>query len=170
MILSIFSNQNIMHLLEIFFWMLGAFLIGLYFGKLINTNKEKQLFDNEDFEDINIKDDISKIRATKTFERGGKEMVTTVPSIKDDNELNFDSIGIASIETKNNLQKIKGIGPSIENKLNKIGIYTYLQISNFNSKDINKVTELLKFFPGRIERDDWVGQAFKLLNHNNHKN
>ena len=53
-------------------------------------------------------------------------------------------------------------------KLNEIGIFTYQQISNLNNNDIAKITELLKFFPGRIERDDWIGQAFQLLN--NHQN
>ena len=31
-------------------------------------------------------------------------------------------------------------------------------------KDITEITDLIKFFPGRIERDDWVGQAYSLLN------
>jgi len=169
MLLSIFSNSNVTHLIEIFFWMLGAFLIGLYFGRFIikpKKNKSKATFKVNEHEDLNIVDDISKIRATKTFERGGKEMVKTVPVDDYRNGLNFNRIGIASFETKNNLQKIKGIGESIEEKLNDIGIFNFKQISNFNSKDITKVTDLIKFFPGRIERDDWVGQAWKLLNDN----
>jgi len=91
-------------------------------------------------------------------------MIKSGPPNVHHNGLNFNRIGIATISAKNNLQEIKGIGPSIEGKLNAIDIYTFKQISNFNSKDITKVTELIKFFPGRIERDDWVGQAYKLLN------
>jgi len=161
---SIFSNPSIAHLVEIFLWMLGSFLIGLFFGNYINSknkNKEKHHMDN--FDDLHIKDDVSKIRATKTFERGGKEMVKTVPDNMN-NELNFDRIGTGSIDNKNNLQLLKGIGSSIEEKLNSIGIYNFKQVSNFNNNDIDKITELIKFFPGRIERDDWVGQAKKLLN------
>lgn len=162
---SIFSNPNLAHLIEIFSWMLGAFLIGLFFGRLSkNKKKNANPSNSAEYEDLNIKDDVPKIRATKTFERGGVEMIKSVPPIVHQNGLNFNRIGTASISDKSNLQEIKGIGPSIEEKLNTIGIYTFKQISNFNSKDITKVTELIKFFPGRIERDDWVGQAYKVLN------
>lgn len=164
MILSIFSNQNFIHLLEMFFWMLGAFLIGLFFGQLLARTKSKTTYEIHDFEDLKIEEDNSKIRATKTFERGGKQMVYTAPLKNENNELDFDRIGKSSIENKNNLQKIKGIGISIEEKLNEIGIFSYKQISNLNSDDISRITELIKFFPGRIERDDWVSQANKLLN------
>ena len=64
---------------------------------------------------------------------------------------------------KDDLKKINGIGPAIEGKLNGIGIYNFNQISKFKSDDIIKITEQIKFFPGKIERDDWVGQAIKLL-------
>ena len=117
--------------------------------------------------EIDLEDDISKIRATKTFERGGKETVKTVFE-KENEALNYTRLGTATFETKDNLTDIKGIGKEIERKLNEIGIFTYEQISNLNNNDIAKITELLKFFPGRIERDDWIGQAFQLLN--NHQN
>jgi len=165
MLLSIFSNPNTIHLIEIFFWMLGAFLIGLFFGRFIKTKEKKSTntTNTEAHEDINIVDDISKIRAKKTFNRGGVEMIRTVPS-NPQNGLNFDKIGIATFQDKDNLQQIKGIGAMVEEKLNGIGIFTFKQISNFNGKDIRKLTDLIKFFPGRIERDDWVGQAYNLLN------
>ena len=167
MLLLLFLNLIVAHLLEIFFWMSGAFLIGLYFGRSIKSKeKNKRPYTINKHEDLNIVDDISKIRATQTFARGGKEMIKTVPNNIYNNGLNFNRIGIATIQDKNNLQEIKGIGASIEEKLNGIGIFTFKQISNFNSKDIAKITELIKFFPGRIERDDWVGQAYDLLNEN----
>ena len=57
------------------------------------------------------------------------------------------------------MKRIKGVGPYIEQKLNTIGIYTFDQISKFTAEDMQTVTELISFFPGRIERDDWKGQA-----------
>jgi len=36
---SIFSNPDITHLIEIFCWMFGAFLIGLFFGRLSKNKK-----------------------------------------------------------------------------------------------------------------------------------
>lgn len=72
------------------------------------------------------------------------------------------NIPLAEAKNKNELTEIKGIGPFIENKLNEIGIYTFKQISQFDDEFIQLVTEAIQFFPGRIKRDDWVGQAKKL--------
>lgn len=65
-------------------------------------------------------------------------------------------------EEKDDLQVINGIGPGIEKKLNKYGIYTYRQISEFTEESIQTISDVVKFFPGRIERDRWVEQAAKL--------
>lgn len=73
--------------------------------------------------------------------------------------INFERIGKASAREKDDLKKIKGIGPSIEKKLNAIGIYTYGQIANFTAEDEHMVGDTIAFFPGRIERDEWVKQA-----------
>ncbi len=163
--LSIFLTTSFWQLFELFIWLLGAFLIGLYFGKINSGKKEKKSVDESNIEEeIKPTETEPKIRATKTFDRGGKQLIKTVPTIEKDTGLNFERIGIVNEKNKNNLKKIKGIGVNIEYKLNELGIYSYKQISNFNSADIKKITKILKFFPGRIERDDWVGQAFQLLN------
>lgn len=77
-------------------------------------------------------------------------------------EINFGRIGTASPRMADDLKRIKGIGPFIEKKLNAIGIYTFAQISRFTPEDDEKVNEVIEFFPGRIRRDDWRGQAEKL--------
>ncbi len=74
-------------------------------------------------------------------------------------ELNFDNFGYASESERDDLTKITGVGPYIEQKLNEIGIYTYDQLSRLAWEDIQTITELIDFFPGRMERDNWVGQA-----------
>jgi len=73
--------------------------------------------------------------------------------------INFERIGVATVSEKDDLKEIKGIGPFIEEKLNALGIYTFRQISKFVSEDEDKVNEAIEFFPGRIKRDDWKGQA-----------
>ncbi|WP_097104983.1 hypothetical protein [Hoeflea halophila] len=60
-----------------------------------------------------------------------------------------------------NLQKIKGVGPVIEAKLNAAGITSFAQIAGWSRKQQAVFAEQLSF-PGRIEREDWVRQA-KLL-------
>lgn len=69
----------------------------------------------------------------------------------------------AKPEEKNDLKKILGIGASIEKKLNNIGVYTYKQISEFDEDLVERVTNAIEFFPGRIYRDNWIGQAKALI-------
>ena len=62
-------------------------------------------------------------------------------------------------EDKDDLTKIKGIGPFIEKRLNMIGIYTYQQLGELTPELIDRVGAAIEFFPHRIVRDNWVGQA-----------
>ena len=74
-------------------------------------------------------------------------------------EVNFDRIGRASAAEADDLKDIIGIGPFLERKLNAIGIYTYRQVANFTKEDSETVNRIIEFFPGRIERDNWVDQS-----------
>ncbi|MCY6383464.1 50S ribosomal protein L21 [Hoeflea prorocentri] len=56
------------------------------------------------------------------------------------------------------LKKISGVGPVLEKKLHAFGVTQYAQIAAFSKDDIAKLDEALNF-KGRIERDDWIGQA-----------
>ena len=56
------------------------------------------------------------------------------------------------------LKKISGVGPVLEGKLNDLGITKYAQVAAFTAEDIARVDDRLSF-KGRIERDDWLGQA-----------
>lgn len=151
MTLSIFSNETFIHSLEIFFWMLGAFIIGLVFGRIFFNKKPQNNLDfkNNEYDDLSLHENNSQIRATKTFERGGIEMIKTVPEIKE--------------IKKDDLKQINGIGATLEKKLNEIGIYNFSQISNLNKEDIEAISEKIKTFPGRIKRDNWVEQAQDFL-------
>jgi predicted flap endonuclease-1-like 5' DNA nuclease len=77
--------------------------------------------------------------------------------------LDYKSFGTATVAEKDDLQLISGIGPFIEARLHAVDIYTFRQISNFNKADIEKVTEAIEYFPGRIERDEWIYQAHEMI-------
>jgi len=66
-------------------------------------------------------------------------------------------------EEKDDLTVIKGIGPFIEKRLNMVGIYTLRQISELTPETIELVTKAIEFFPNRMVRDNWVGQAKRLV-------
>lgn len=74
-------------------------------------------------------------------------------------EVNFDRIGRATAAEADDLKDIIGIGPFLERKLHSLGIYTFRQVANFTKEDMDKVNGIIEFFPGRIERDNWVDQA-----------
>jgi predicted flap endonuclease-1-like 5' DNA nuclease/predicted nucleic acid-binding Zn-ribbon protein len=78
-------------------------------------------------------------------------------------QLLLESIGVVEESEKEDLRQIRGIGPFIEKKLHKIGVYTIRQIANFTKEDISRATDLIKYFPGRIERDQWIFQAKEMM-------
>lgn len=56
------------------------------------------------------------------------------------------------------LTRIKGVGPGNSLRLNGLGIYHFDQIAAWTRDEITWVGTYLAF-PGRIDREDWVGQA-----------
>ena len=62
---------------------------------------------------------------------------------------------------KDDLKRVKGIGPVNEKNLNGLGIYHFSQVAAWSKKEIDWIGTF-QSFPGRIEREDWLSQA-KLL-------
>jgi large subunit ribosomal protein L21 len=63
---------------------------------------------------------------------------------------------------KDDLKLIGGVGKVLEGKLNDLGITTFQQVADFTPEEIARVDEALSF-KGRIEREDWIGQAKELM-------
>jgi len=70
-------------------------------------------------------------------------------------------------EDIDDLTLISGVGPVLQEKLYRLGITTYRQIADLTPEDIARVDEMLDF-PGRVEREDWVGQARKMIGESQH--
>lgn len=60
------------------------------------------------------------------------------------------------------LTQIIGIGKVFERTLHDMGIWYFRQIAAFGPGDIGRINSELKEFKGRIEHDDWIGQAKEL--------
>ncbi|WP_340198667.1 hypothetical protein [Ascidiimonas sp. W6] len=160
----------------------SCFLLGYILGafrtkKNLSENKQSNHIttidsQSEPFSNKNLIP-TSKVRAVQTRGRMGSSIEANsnegiFKGIKSKNKktlpyLNFSRIGVASEAEKDDLKNIDGIGPFIEQKLNHIGIFTYSQISKLSDHEIEAVTQLIEFFPGRIKRDNWKQQASKLL-------
>ena len=76
--------------------------------------------------------------------------------------IDFDTLGVATFDQKDDLQIIKGIGPFIAEKLYALGIYTFAQVGNMTPKIEEEVNKAIEFFPGRVKRDEWAKQAKEL--------
>jgi len=57
------------------------------------------------------------------------------------------------------LKKIKGVGPKLEQLLHSMGIFHFDQVAGWTDKEIAWVDENLEGFKGRVTRDNWVAQA-----------
>ena len=64
-----------------------------------------------------------------------------------------------TINSRDDLKQIKGIGPAIEKTLHELGIFRFEQIAEMNEYDIDRIAQRLKGFRSRIYREDWAGQA-----------
>lgn len=63
---------------------------------------------------------------------------------------------------KDDLKRISGVGPQLEELLNTNGVYYFWQVASWSKDDIDFIDDRLDVFRGRISRDNWVNQASQL--------
>ena len=103
-----------------------------------------------------------KERAAELLSRVTSERVIEREE-EDDAGIDFTVIGFGSEEDRDNLQQIDGIGRFVEKKLNGIGIYKISQIASMTQEISEEVNQAIGLGPGRIDRDEWVLQAKRLI-------
>lgn len=64
--------------------------------------------------------------------------------------------------TVDDLKVIAGIGPKLEQVLNKLGVSSFAQIAAWTDADVTRIEDHFGF-PGRVLRDGWIEQAAKLM-------
>lgn len=92
-----------------------------------------------------------------------QRIISTLEIMNSPNK-NKTVIDLNNYRSRDNLQKIRGIGPSIEKILNKYDIYRYEQIANISEYEIETVARDIKGLKNQIHREDWIGQAEYLIN------
>lgn len=65
----------------------------------------------------------------------------------------------ASTGGGDNLTRIKGVGPKLQQQLQEVGVTSFAQIAAWDEAEIDRVDAQLGRFQGRIRRDDWRTQA-----------
>lgn len=62
---------------------------------------------------------------------------------------------------KDDLTKIRGIDPTLEQALNKLGTHTFIQIARWTSTDMSRVAKQLATPLDQIKRCNWIADAKK---------
>lgn len=114
----------------------------------------KQMGHRQSFTEL----EITGISATGGAKKAVPAKTTVKPAAKKEVKAASAAFLSAPQGEADDLKKISGVGPKLEEKLNNLGIYHFSQIANFTPEDIEKVDGELNF-KGRIEREDWLGQA-----------
>jgi len=67
-----------------------------------------------------------------------------------------------NLDYEDDLKEISGVGPKMEKMLKDFGVQTFYQLSKFDDDGVAALNAKLDGFAGRIQRDNWVGQALEL--------
>src|SRR5258708_7034115 len=118
-------------------------------GTLRYRNRQLE-FQIKEGEELNTK---LKLEVENLIERKEKSSVSDHPFVRP-----------VEPDEKDDLTRIKGVGPFIEKRLNMIGIYSFQQLAELSPEMVDRVGAAIEFFPHRIIKDDWAGQAIKLAN------
>jgi large subunit ribosomal protein L21 len=66
-------------------------------------------------------------------------------------------------DDSDDLKLIRGIGPTFERELKRLGIRTFAQIAAWTDDDVEEIGPKIKARPERIRREDWVKTALELV-------
>jgi len=66
-------------------------------------------------------------------------------------------------EKADDLFRIKGISDTNALRLHEMGIFSFVQISEWETEDVAEIAKALGISPTKIIQDDWVGQAQMLV-------
>ena len=101
--------------------------------------------------DAPVEEILDVVETSKVEEEEAPETVGTKPTLFSE-----------APSEKDDLKKITGVGPKLEEAMNKLGIYQFAQVASWTNDEIMWVDDSLSV-KGRIERDDWVGQVSELI-------
>jgi predicted flap endonuclease-1-like 5' DNA nuclease len=168
--------------MQTLFWIILAFVVGLITGWWLRGFREKEspqvsasvVLGNEKSETtsqevpVEVKEPEVVVATEVPVEKAVSAVteVETSEVMKPENAETVVTAGappslIMDPETKDDLKRIKGVGPVIEKTLNKLGIWNFKQIAELTPDNVQWVEDHISF-PGRVVREGWIEQAHKL--------
>lgn len=80
-------------------------------------------------------------------------------------EIGLSITGEVPPSDRDDLTKINGISPYIQDRLYKIGLVTYEQISRLTEDQARLVNDAIEVLPGRVRKERWVEQSRRFVRH-----
>ncbi len=150
--------------IQTFFWIALAVMAGIFIGWFVWGRKENNQSVETKPSHISgeMDEEISSDSQAQSFVSQADENVGEVKEfaeIKD--EFRPEALEEPIDGKSDDLTQINGVGPKINETLHSLGIHHFSQIAKFSRENIAWVDNYLSF-KGRIDREDWVGQAKKL--------
>ena len=96
-------------------------------------------------------------------ERGELESGDAAGAVTAASVIAADEAPVSPPADSDDLKQIKYISTGLEKKLNLLGVYKLSQIAAWSGDDVASISEQLEL-KGRIEEEDWMGQAQEVLN------
>ena len=100
---------------------------------------------------------------TEEMEREKREGLIIERVTKRGDSLDWSKIGISEGNNPDDLTLINGIEEFTQRKLNALGIFTFRQIANIDSKAGKEVNDALELLPGKVAELAWAQQAITML-------
>jgi len=104
--------------------------------------------------------DLTMIRITEILTGGAKPAKAKAAAQKP--AAKAEKTEAAAPAVKDDLKLIGGVGPALEKKLHDLGYTSLAQIAALTPDQVAEIDEKLNF-KGRVEREDWIGQAKDLI-------
>jgi predicted flap endonuclease-1-like 5' DNA nuclease len=162
--------------IQTLFWIVMAVIFGVFVGWLLWKPSAKNIqmeiddlhrkISNRENKIISLRTDLDQCRATLKVYKAEMEEVCRpgiVPPLP-------DSVPSARAFEADDLKLISGVGPALEGKLNALNIYTYEQVAALTPEVVGKLGDTLESIADHIIKEDWVGQAQKILSTKTRRN
>lgn len=88
--------------------------------------------------------------------------ISPPPSVIPENDLALGLVFKERPADVDDLTRLQGVSPAIQNRLQELGIYRLQQVASWNQSQVREFSRRLAF-KDRIERERWVEQARRLM-------
>jgi predicted flap endonuclease-1-like 5' DNA nuclease len=122
--------------------------------------RQVKLAEEKQEEQTRLRKRPAKVQATAQT-KADKEAVAPRQTNQNGSQLSLqiEQTKAAKNVQKDDLSKIHGIGPAFARSLNKMGLYTFVQIARWKPEDIDEIAKKLYTAPDRIKRGKWIDEA-----------